>query len=74
MLYEKKKQLTQKYAEVLDAIGKENPQGEDQHTADMDVALIMLEAMAKTGQHNLYKGVPDDFDWEVFMGDMEASK
>lgn len=72
MLYEKKKQLTQKYAEVLDAIGKKNPQGEDQHTADMDVALIMLEAMSKTGQHNLYRGVPDDFDWEEFEQDMRG--
>lgn len=72
MLYDKKKELIKKYADILDEIGKANPQGEDQnqHQADPGVAMIMLEAMAKSGQHDLYPGVPEDFDWEAFTADM----
>lgn len=69
MLYDKKKEMIKKYADVLDEIGKANPQGED-HQADLGVAMIMLEAMAKSGQHDLYPGVPEDFDWETFTAEL----
>ena len=70
MLYDKKKELIKKYADILDEIGNANPQGEDQHQADLGVAMIMLEAMAKSGQHDLYPGVPEDFDWETFTAEL----
>ena len=71
MKYDKRKELITKYGDVLDTVGKAYPQGEDQHQADLEVALIIMENALRDNVQAV-EGVPDDFDWKTFATDVKA--
>lgn len=77
-MYEKWTELRKKYAAVLAAIGKQNEQygvaDPAANDPDPTVALMMLEEMARTGDHEIYAGVPAGFDWAQFQKDYAAAK
>lgn len=63
----------EKYKAVLGEISKSNklPGAAKGHQIDLGVAYDMLKEMAEKGDHTIYKGVPENFDWEGFKKDLQ---
>lgn len=76
MLYDKKKEVMKKYEDTLRKVRTANPLPRTvvEHFGDLGVAFDMMREMARKGDHAIYKGVPEDFDWEQFKRDIQELK
>lgn len=72
MLYDKDKEIIEKYKGVLGAIGRSNklPNAGEKSEIDLGTAYLMLKEMASKGDHSIYAGVPSDFNWDAFKEDV----
>lgn len=69
-----KKELFEKYANVLEAIAKATDvdgEGEAHAGVDMGMALTIMENAILNGMTAECVGVPTDFDWEQFKADLK---
>ena len=67
-----KKELMEKYVDVLDAIAKATDvdgDGSAHSGVDMGMALTIMENAVIREDYNVV-GVPEDFDWKQFKADL----
>lgn len=75
MLYDNAKKVIEKYADVMDMVGKAydvDGEGEAHAGLDLSMAYSVMENALRNGTTAEVKGVPEGFDWDQFAKDVEC--